>query len=213
MIFNEKKHSIHSLMPLPYINKCNLNYMANFLIRARRWGARAALVVMLLCTIQTCAEVKMHYQQCADFVEAVTGHASGVADCLNDAFEHIHAPQEDFSRVEVELASACFHAESLNRYLDYRDPRYTILWFETHMLSGVTYAAAQPFHDLEQQLREIRDEYSETQDLSSQSLATIRKFADALSKFCNGLEGRALLSQKTFVNQLSTLGNTLYPSW
>lgn len=174
------------------------------------WGLLIALLVILCCAVQICAEIRFHSNQCSAFMRRFVTPADGISQNLSNFLLDTSTAEE----ADAALIGACLYAEQLDRLM-YCVPRYTIFGSERGLLDELENSSSQPpsrtFSLVALQLREILNEYHETNALSEESLSTIRKISDAFSTFYDNLDGQNHISQKSFLNYLDILCTAIYP--
>lgn len=175
--------------------------------RVPLWWLLIALVVILCCVVQICAEVKFHSKQRSTFIQSLISSADGISQNLS-----IFSSEEvDQSLVDQSLIGAYLYSEQLKGLLDYRVPRYTIFGSERGILDEMENSPSLAFSSVYYQLKEILNEYQEENIISEESLSYIRLISDAFSSFHDNLEGEGNISQKSLINYMEILCTAIYP--
>ena len=174
------------------------------------WGLLLALVVILCCTVQIGAEVKLHRAQRSAFIRSLMAYANGISQNLSNASVNTFDSEE----MVAELTGARLHSEQLYNLL-YRIPEYTVFGSEKSLFDELYRSSASPdeaFAYVKAQLNETFHEYQEKKILSTESLSTILWISDAFSSFYDSLDGQDYISQKSFIDCMDTLCTTIQES-
>ena len=180
--------------------------MKLFTRRVPLWGLLLALVVILCCTVQIGAEVKLHRTQRSAFIQSLMAYANGISQNLSNASVNTF----DSEGMVAELTGARLHSEQLCILL-YRIPEHTVFGHEKGLLDELSGSPDLAFAYVRSQLNEILNEYLEKNCLSAKSLSTIQLISDAFSSFYDSLDGQDYVSQKSLISYMDTLCTTIYP--
>ena len=174
------------------------------------WGLLLALVVILCCTVQICAEVKLHRDQRAAFIQSLMAYANAISQNLSNASLNTYDSEE----IHAELVGARLRSEQLYNLLS-RIPEYTVFGSEKSLFDELYCSSTSPdeaFAYVKAQLNETFYEYQENKILSAESLSIIIWMSDAFSSFYDSLDGKDYISQKSFIDCMDTLCTTIQES-
>ena len=165
-----------------------------------------ALAMVFLCAVQLLADINMHNEDREIFIEDLKTYSEGIY--LN--LENVCQQSSDSEKMEASLIGAYLYSMDLQGLI-YRVPRHTIFGKKCSLFFDVDVSPNVAFPFVSSQLKQIRDEYFETGEVSADSISTIEMLSTAFSEFCAGVGDEADISQRTFTEWMNKLTEKIYP--
>lgn len=172
------------------------------------WSLLPVLVILLLGGIQIGADVRLHSDQRANFIQNAWDNAANAESALNLIVSE-ERKTESLEEVYGALTQAVFCSEYLSNVF-WTAPEHTILGKRKCLSDGIN-SPITVFAYAKSELEEIRRNYDLSEEFLADDYSVLRQYRDAYGALAEGLSQGNKMSDEQLAECFNAFAKAVYP--